>query len=1391
MVAAEASLPRSLEQYFDSTESPLNPRNLGFRPFVYGEFQLLLTLGTAELLTGFCQALSLTPCTDASGELRDWSAHHQIHLVGRWISALAAVGSLVWLYLLTRLVFTRQAASLSLYLGAVCVALIQHAHFFTADSLALFFATATLYYLCRTAMRPGNADLVLAGVTAGITIACRINLLPLAGIGIIACLHGLRSCCGLRSVLIRYGVFLLACFIAVRATLPSLFSGFIEFDQRWIDDLNTVVGMGPDGLYPPSVQWAHRSRWLFPLKDMVFWGMGLGIATVALWGWITVLATIYRRGIRGSGGDNRLTGSVLLPRMLLWLFVTGYFLWVGGWPNPTMRYFLPLYPPLLAFAGYQLAMMWQRKMVGTCRGAWRGLVLGIVTLSSLWCLAFISIYLRDNPRHSAAEWINRSVPPGSVIGFETWDDALRIAPESAITSLSFNHYAEDRPIKRSRLLHWLDQVDYIVLTSNRVHASIYRQPLRYPMANRYYSTLFSGELGFEPAADFLVIPSLGGVAFPDQEDGFAPGSFADVSMSTPRYQSMIRFPAADEAFSVYDHPRVLIFRKKPEFNLDTASHVFADLDLESGLQTLTPAAESRAPTALLFNDETAEQVRHSGTWSALFDRDDFLNRFPWLGAFAVYGFVSLLGLLAIPICYRIFAGLTDRGMLLGKTFAIFALGTTSWILASLKVAAFSAGSIALVCCSFLAVSIFCAWRSGPGLGAALARNTRLLVSSEILCLLVFLLALTLRWFNPDLWHPWFGGEKPMDFAILNAVLKSDYFPPHDPFLSGGYLNYYYFGFVWVSVPLKLIGIVPETGYQIALALVFALTTSSVFGIAQSLKIPGSSRIVAGLATVMAVMFVGNLENARLLLARLMTRLTSGEWLPVAVHEWFWNASRVVPGVEGEPGLITEFPVFTLIYGDLHAHYMNLPITLLCLAFCLSWWYKPPLKPRSPPKRRLGLASIALGGSAMGVLYMGNAWDFPTYFLLGAIALGAAIAGGGMEYRARLSIQALLGYGLAYWLTTFPYRAHFATAYNHLVTYHGSATPLSQLLVIHGVFLLPISLYFYLRRQTLFAGNRDSVSTRLTHLLVCRRLWPVLAAGSAGLIVISWIVLPALLIGAPLIALSALIIMNPHQSRRDRAWATLVSVGASIILMVEFLALGNDYGRVNTVFKFYYQVWVLWGICAGVAVAYLLGKQGNSGQYRLARMPVMLLLTCGLLYTAMAIPSRQHYQMDPERENSLDGSLFMRRSIHEENSARFSLIWDYQAIHWIQRNITGTPVIAEGLSSREYLWGNRIAVHTGLASVVGWRYHASQSRSVLPTEFIRNRVRNVNRFFNDTDISYASEFLKQYQVDLVYVGPLEQAYYSDEGLRKFDIMAASGKLRLIYQNPRAKLFAIPR
>ncbi len=149
IVASSISMPDSLTNYFDAENSSLNPRNHGHQPYVYGDLPLLLVRFVAEKLDSICASNNYNFCTSTTGDENIlWSSYDRIYIVGRVLSGVANTGTLIWIFLLSLRVFGRAEALVSVGLGASCVFFIQQSHYFTVDSLAIFFATGGLFFLC-------------------------------------------------------------------------------------------------------------------------------------------------------------------------------------------------------------------------------------------------------------------------------------------------------------------------------------------------------------------------------------------------------------------------------------------------------------------------------------------------------------------------------------------------------------------------------------------------------------------------------------------------------------------------------------------------------------------------------------------------------------------------------------------------------------------------------------------------------------------------------------------------------------------------------------------------------------------------------------------------------------------------------------------------------------------------------------------------------------------------------------------------------------------------------------------------------------------------------------------------------------------------------------------
>jgi YYY domain-containing protein len=694
-------------------------------------------------------------------------------------------------------------------------------------------------------------------------------------------------------------------------------------------------------------------------------------------------------------------------------------------------------------------------------------------------------------------------------------------------------------------------------------------------------------------------------------------------------------------------------------------------------------------------------------------------------------------------------------------------------------------------------------------------NRGYILKIELLWLVLFVLDLFIRRANPDLWHPVYGGEKPMDFSYFNAVIKSTYFPPYDPWFSGGYINYYYFGYVIAAIPTKLLGILPAITYNLLVPTLFAMTGVGAFCVSYNLAVKIGYReksgirlspSLAGYAGAVLMVIMGNLgqpetvykgmsrvidnNSSELLvdgyqvpgfISGIYEVFANNKTVPIGTGEWYWNATRIIPHPVNESGPITEFPLFTFLYGDLHAHMLALPVTLAALVWSIAVVF-------GKGKVRSKVASVthwALGGIVIGSLAATNTWDYPTYMLIGCCAIVWVYIDGRCRANNRMrfadSIGKLCLLVILASLFFLPYATWYGSSYTKLQIWRGSTTPILAYLQVHGLFLFLVVGYLIgetrigmLSGSGNFFGNRNKFAdTSILSILLL-----VIIAG-LGLYV-SGVVVAPLILG--LVVWSISLMMMRGQSAGKRMCLGLTSVALLLTLFVECVRLDGDIGRMNTVFKFYLQVWTLFSVVGGVALAWTIGqtKKWKYGRRIFWYVPFLTLVLISISYTVLAISAKTRDRMAIASPGGLDGMDFMQYASYEDKGKSFALKADYDAISWMQDNVTGSPVIVEA-HTPEYRWGSRYTVYTGLPGVVGWNWHQRQQRASTPTNLVTNRVEAINAFYTNDDIGEALTFLDRYSVKYVVVGEYELAYYPFEGLDKLRRMVDMDLLQVAYKN----------
>jgi len=1107
-----------------------------------------------------------------------------------------------------------------------------------------------------------------------------------------------------------------------------------------------------------------------------------------------------------------------------------------------------------------------------------------------------------------------------VLSNESWDEGLPVPFDGRdpfgglYRGLTMEVRWPDDENKRQMFLANLAQVDYIIVPSQRALWAHSRIPLTYPMTMEYYKALFDGRLGFELVQEFQSPITIGPLQISDVAGTWAWGQKPDL---TPEKDNPFNFNplAAEEAFSVYDHAPVWVFKKRADFDLAQVTQLLYAFDL-SKVVIQGPRDATQSPSLMMLPADLLAIQRAGGTWSEMFDAASLLNTSEPVAVLVWYLAMLLMGALAWPLTYTTFGGLSDKGYPLTKTVALLVVTWLVWFSGSLRLLPHTRGTVALGFVVLAAISGLLLWRKRAELVAWAKNNWRHILIVEVLGLLLFSFMLFIRWGNPDLWHPNFGGEKPMDFSYFNAVLKSTYFPPYDPWLAGGYLNYYYYGFVVAGLLTKLLGVMPALAYNLILPMLFSLVGLNAFCAAYNLvarapserqtadegqqtadggkqlvvnneqsvvsserlmeeetpAAPRASRLtfhslpyIAGIAATLMVVVLGNLGQIRTFTEAFkraadggegwgavlngLTRVASGQaLLPVSLGSWYWDATRIVPGVNGSGSEITEFPFFTFLYADLHAHMIVMPFTVLAVVWAINYLFGAQRKRGWPES----LALWAIGGLTIGVTRPSNTWDYPMYLALGLAAIISAhfLA---TPRLTRANLWSLLWrVGLLIVLTIGLYRPFdqwVAVPLTELKLWENERTPLEAYFYIYGLFFFLIVSWMLLEVRRWLAETPVTILDRAAEWLPN----VLLALGAFFVSLLAFLLMGVQVasVALPLMALAGLLLLRGQTALalEKRAALFLFGTGLAVTIFVDVVVLGGD--RMNTIFKLYMQVWFLLSIAAGAALAWVLTEAINWRPIPRNLWAVVLAVLVGsaALYTVtaanakmrdrfpgfaispdgagcQAIPNMpQPYEKAPdpdEQPRGLNGLNYMTFSAYCDEGYFLPLTYDYEAIRWLQDNVQGSPVLLEAQNFNLYRLTSRYAWNTGLPNVVGWDWHQRQQRGAGPTQYISERGAKVSLFYcagmsltpenlekyrvcqstlqfwseagNILDDvtgadAWAERFLREYDVKYIVVGTLERAYYPPEGLAKLDRMVAARQVAVVYQNPGVTIYEV--
>lgn len=516
MVGNSMKLPSSFADYINPNTSLFNPANINFKFFVYGTFPLILNKLLAIILN-----------TDN---------YFSFTLQGRFLSAFFDLLVVVFVYKTVEILETKHKFSYAIkyfasFFYAISVLPIQLSHFFAVDTFLNFFIFSSFYYSLKYYHENKLTYLIISAFLFGLSIVAKVSGIIIAPLLLFFLVYPYvyqnnkplkypEKIVNLFLTLILFG---LISYITTRLADPYMFEKENvlnpQISNLFIQNLKALSAWSnKDVWFPPAVQWIAKPPIIFSLINLSIFGVGMPYFIFFL---IGIYMTLKR---------NR---NFELIAVVFWILTV--FLYQSIQFAKPMRYLISIYPFVAIFSGF--GFYYLTKQI---KSFFRILIIIIVLL---YPLMYLSIYLHKTTRVEASVWIYNNIPNNSLILWEHWDDPLPLNGEQKFGKQFITEalpvFDIDTNEKMEKINSSLKNADYYILSSNRAWGSIPTVPKKYPLMSKFYKDLFNERLGFKKIKEFTSYPSLKYLGIPiDLNDDWA-----------------------EESFTVYDHPKVLIYKK--------------------------------------------------------------------------------------------------------------------------------------------------------------------------------------------------------------------------------------------------------------------------------------------------------------------------------------------------------------------------------------------------------------------------------------------------------------------------------------------------------------------------------------------------------------------------------------------------------------------------------------------------------------------------------------------------------------------------------------------------------------------------------------------------------------------------------------------------------------
>jgi YYY domain-containing protein len=817
--------------------------------------------------------------------------------------------------------------------------------------------------------------------------------------------------------------------------------------------------------------------------------------------------------------------------------------------------------------------------------------------------------------------------------------------------------------------------------------------------------------------------------------------------------------------------------------------------------------------------------------------------------------ISILGWISFPLAYRSLPILKDRGYASSRALGLLLWSFIFWLLASLGILRNEAGGLLFALALLMALS---GWAiSGIDLREFkewLRSQFRMVFSVELLFLLAFAGWAVVRAANPEA----VGTEKPMELAFINAILRSPNFPPHDPWLSGYAISYYYFGYVMIALLAKITSTTGGVAFNMGVSLVFALCVTGSYGLVYNLlnqTLYGNNtekRPHFTFSAILGPLFVLIVSNLEGFLDALHTRgvlwqrnatgeLTSVFWKWMDIKDlnlppqepfswiptrfwWWWRASRVLQDYDvagNVKEIIDEFPFFSYLLADLHPHVLAMPIAFLAMTLALHIFLVGFQTEKSSLRflLRSNRANFLLTSIILGGLAFLNTWDFPLYVALyaAAFSLGRASNEG---FKVSETLKDFFWVGLSLGITGgllyLPFYLGFSSQVGGILPNLVYPTRGVHLWVMFAPLLIPIFTFLIFMNKDIKDAKRIRSGLKWAAIILAG-LWLFSLLFGLAIVIIpavgdiyqsslaspgttdlfreaflrrflntgGWITLLFLLglVLALFLSLKEHWRSDTHNSailKPPQIFVLLLILsGALLVTGPEFFYLRDLFGwRMNTIFKFYFQAWLLWGIAAAYVSVVLMLKLRRFWNTAF-NIGFAFLLVASLVYPTLSLWNKTE-GFDP-KEWTLDSTAHLNKEIPDETSA----------IEWLKLAPFGVVAEAVPEGGGSYTQYGRVSMLSGLPAVLGWMGHEDQWRG--GRQLFDSRQGDLERLYCSREWDETKTILDQYNIRYIFLSSLERSTYTSKSancpvgvvdikfIRNLDVVFEQGDVMIFEYN----------